>query len=340
MISISTHAPLAGRDWRGGATVARHALFQPTRPLRGATCTHIKLGHNGCISTHAPLAGRDVLLILLIIPVLFYFNPRAPCGARQHQQSGRQLRQLISTHAPLAGRDDTTGRAFTVRRYFNPRAPCGARQDRFLFVPVCSNFNPRAPCGARPVWIRVEIAIHDFNPRAPCGARQIVIHSVVSSFLFQPTRPLRGATHLPLRLNAYSNISTHAPLAGRDSTTSRCRKSALIFQPTRPLRGATARFAEPRALCRISTHAPLAGRDELFRALEITLLISTHAPLAGRDLPTAVPAMGIIGFQPTRPLRGATQFKVIYRMKPGFQPTRPLRGATAKVYKSLCTFLR
>ena len=23
-----------------------------------------------------------------------------------------------------------------------------------------------------------------------------------------------------------------------------------------------------------------------------------------------------------------------------FQPTRPLRGATAKVYKSLCTFLR
>ena len=25
---------------------------------------------------------------------------------------------------------------------------------------------------------------------------------------------------------------------------------------------------------------------------------------------------------------------------PEFQPTRPLRGATAKVYKSLCTFLR
>lgn len=24
----------------------------------------------------------------------------------------------------------------------------------------------------------------------------------------------------------------------------------------------------------------------------------------------------------------------------GFQPTRPLRGATAKVYKSLCIFLR
>lgn len=28
------------------------------------------------------------------------------------------------------------------------------------------------------------------------------------------------------------------------------------------------------------------------------------------------------------------------RMSDLFQPTRPLRGATAKVYKSLCTFLR
>lgn len=28
------------------------------------------------------------------------------------------------------------------------------------------------------------------------------------------------------------------------------------------------------------------------------------------------------------------------RCRNAFQPTRPLRGATAKVYKSLCTFLR
>ena len=45
-------------------------------------------------------------------------------------------------------------------------------------------------------------------------------------------------------------------------------------------------------------------------------------------------------FQPTRPLRGATEIahKLTDTIK--FQPTRPLRGATAKVYKSLCTFLR
>ena len=46
-------------------------------------------------------------------------------------------------------------------------------------------------------------------------------------------------------------------------------------------------------------------------------------------------------FQPTRPLRGAT-WNSAAMLLPGmeFQPTRPLRGATAKVYKSLCTFLR
>ena len=56
---------------------------------------------------------------------------------------------------------------------------------------------------------------------------------------FQPTRPLRGATTgLVHRLSAF-DISTHAPLAGRD------------YWPVRHL----------AALPQISTHAPLAGRD-------------------------------------------------------------------------------
>ena len=36
---------------------------------------------------------------------------------------------------------------------------------------------------------------------------------------------------------------------------------------------------------------------------------------------------------PTTGIQGDTVYAL-------FQPTRPLRGATAKVYKSLCTFLR
>ena len=102
---------------------------------------------------------------------------------------------------------------------------------------------------------------------------------------FQPTRPLRGATvsagaHLADRL-----ISTHAPLAGRDSLIPRTGCGSQTFQPTRPLRGATgAQVKLPKEELDISTHAPLAGRDGFTKSVLV----------CGSE------------FQPTRPLRGAT----------------------------------
>ena len=65
---------------------------------------------------------------------------------------------------------------------------------------------------------------------------------------FQPTRPLRGATDEPWYDNADRDISTHAPLAGRDAA----------FEDT---------GLEPE----ISTHAPLAGRDS--KSVQITMHI-------------------------------------------------------------------
>ena len=102
---ISTHAPLAGRDRRLPARTLRRAnfnprapcgarqysgkftgyigkVFQPTRPLRGATAISRRLVLRHWISTHAPLAGRDDNLKL-----------------------GYGGTKEISTHAPLAGRD-------------------------------------------------------------------------------------------------------------------------------------------------------------------------------------------------------------------------------------------
>ena len=62
-MQISTHAPLAGRDLTVPAVVAV-LLFQPTRPLRGATTdVNITSGNISHISTHAPLAGRDSSII-------------------------------------------------------------------------------------------------------------------------------------------------------------------------------------------------------------------------------------------------------------------------------------
>ena len=124
------------------------------------------------------------------------------------------------------------------------------------------------------------------------------------------------------------------------------------FQPTRPLRGATTSFVMSTTISRaISTHAPLAGRDGVVAHIAESPAISTHAPLAGRDaaasslLPfffdfnprapcgarrQALPrVLGGEGFQPTRPLRGATPGRARSgSRKCQFQPTRPLRGAT------------
>ena len=103
MTVISIHAPHAGRDAchsrscinslnfnprapcgarpSDGVTVARGALFQSTRPMRGAT----RCGANAAvcvgISIHAPHAGRDRPQTAPGTPYR-YFNPRAPCGAR------------------------------------------------------------------------------------------------------------------------------------------------------------------------------------------------------------------------------------------------------------------
>ena len=59
-ISISTHAPLAGRDLLFRMMSALSAIFQPTRPLRGATLYKLINTEADKISTHAPLAGRDM----------------------------------------------------------------------------------------------------------------------------------------------------------------------------------------------------------------------------------------------------------------------------------------
>ena len=58
-------------------------LFQSTHPLRGATSPQGSRSIARSISIHAPLAGCDLNLIIRI-KNLHHFNPRTPCGVRQH----------------------------------------------------------------------------------------------------------------------------------------------------------------------------------------------------------------------------------------------------------------
>ena len=117
---------------------------------------------------------------------------------------------------------------------------------------------------------------------------------------------MRGATnHIPAVRDRIV-ISTHTPLAGRDSDRSAshqacghfnshapcgARRTAYSahparrkFQLTRPLRGATYSITYCDMACAISTHTPLAGRDfdRQSRHFDVHIHFNSHAPCGAR----------------------------------------------------------
>ena len=283
---FNPRAPCGARRRRSRGC-PRNRRFQPTRPLRGATGCYISQNNVWRISTHAPLAGRD-WRGGATVSTSRSISTHAPLAGRDVDSPAQTSVSGISTHAPLAGRDTDAARLLAVPWYFNPRAPCGAR--RVSPYGRCQrecNFNPRAPCGARRSLHRIRSNKHQISTHAPLAGRD-AWRSCRDSFLksFQPTRPLRGATQERQALITSTLFQPTRPLRGA-TITSAPAPLALLFQPTRPLRGAT-----PRKKC-----------TRYFYFI----------------------------FQPTRPLRGATvSHHAIHSLSVVFQPTRPLRGATRR----------
>ena len=170
---ISTHAPLAGRDPISARSGIATEIFQPTRPLRGATSmTPLRFSGFIIFQPTRPLRGATIRRSSSYLRP-YKFQPTRPLRGATVSSEEQQPRHNISTHAPLAGRDLSTCASSVFSSDFNPRAPCGARLQR-----------------------KIHLYLY---------------------IIFQPTRPLRGATR-PLTL-------TESQRSG--------------FQPTRPLRGAT-----------------------------------------------------------------------------------------------------
>ena len=132
---------------------------------------------------------------------------------------------------------------------FQPTRPLrGATRPASSGSACRSNFNPRAPCGARPVWIRIEIAIHDFNPRAPCGARRTPrATSLTRTTNFNPRAPCGARPRARFPLSIFLLISTHAPLAGRDSKS--VQITMHIFAITDKFQMLLHRMPPVRAFC-------------------------------------------------------------------------------------------
>ena len=169
----------------------------------------------------------------------------------------------------------------------------------------------------------------DFNPRAPCGARLLYPRGFSLLPLFQPTRPLRGATirRSSSYLRPYKFQPTR-PLRGATETFRRYIAEIPHFNPRAPCGARPFGHGQAQPEGKISTHAPLAGRDKLSNTPFQGGYISTHAPLAGRDSVSQGRCPPSHNFNPRAPC-GARPLGCGYRMGSlGFQPTRPLRGAT------------
>ena len=88
--------------------------FQSTRPLRGATVHFIRALDSQKISIHAPLAGRD-FAVLQAKGHIYYFNPRAPCGARPGRCRARRAKSRFQSTRPLRGATlEKCGKLYTV----------------------------------------------------------------------------------------------------------------------------------------------------------------------------------------------------------------------------------
>ena len=118
---------------------------------------------------------------------------------------------------------------------------------------------------------------------------------------------MRGATNYTGMGADPTKISTNAPLAGGDRTTTCTRTTALPFQPTPPLRGAT-------------------FRSSFFRVYRINF--NQRPPCGGRLLPLLRSKTGS-NFNQRPPCGGRHQNHGHARLRSRFQPTPPLRGATA-----------
>ena len=160
----------------------------------GATVAVLSSPVADTISIHAPHVGCD-LCYSCYKKLVFYFNPRTPCGVRlQGGIFSVYYRVFQSTH-PMWG---ATGFVvwLMVKTKISIHAPhVGCDQKNFKILGVV-----------------LTISIH--APHVGCDFGRLLIRFV--TILFQSTHPMWGATSPEKHHNGTTGISIHAPHVGCD----------------------------------------------------------------------------------------------------------------------------
>ena len=170
----------------------------------------------------------------------WHFNPRPPCGGRQHATLYKKFSRTISIHV-LRVEDDLTPlqKREAPTLYFNPRPPCGGRLACSSGnVNLRQNFNPRPPCGGRPYRPLSLLGQRNFNPRPPCGGRLAHIRGKLRNKPdFNPRPPCGGR---PRHCDAYARtgrISIHVLRVEDDSAVFNHCFFSSYFNPRPPCGG-------------------------------------------------------------------------------------------------------
>ncbi len=192
----------------------------------------------------------------------YYFNPRAPHGARHESCVPCILPGHISIHALRMERDAIN-------------APT---------INGTKNFNPRAPHGARPIVSPGLRSGRYFNPRAPHGARPFPLTARILSMRFQSTRSAWSATNILRWETPIYDISIHALRMERDCFPRLCSDWHVRFQSTRSAWSATHSFPQDITTTEFqSTRSAWSATGFCYRMVQ-EHMISIHALRMERDL--------------------------------------------------------
>ena len=246
---------------------------------------------------------------MLLLSILFDFNPPAPCGAGRFPPR---------TSYPLP--------------YFNPPAPCGAGLFRAPVLLIFPLFQSTRPVRGGTNKGYIKISDIEFQSTRPVrgGTLLPILPRLECLISIHPPRAGRDFPALSQSC-LFQCISIHPPRAGRDALLPQPLPPQPQFQSTRPVRGGTSRSAiHASSFFLFQSTRPVRGGTINSASSPVSPLISIHPPRAGRDMAGINWRRRTRNFNPPAPCGAGLCHKFGKYNYPEFQSTRPVRGGTAE----------
>ena len=169
------------------------AMFQSTRPMRGATRLRQRLIHTDVVSIHAPHAGRDLTLAITTAGFNLFQSTRPMRGATAGI-TPMWASEMFQSTRPMRGATMLL-RVLLIVLMFQSTRPMRGATNAVISAPNSFGVSIHAPHAGRDPSCTARLqALRGFNPRAPCGARPMPSYLRRIRSEFQSTRPMRGAT--------------------------------------------------------------------------------------------------------------------------------------------------